>query len=193
MLARALRLFLLRILPIGPRTGTKEKFDFLGFNFLNGKTRKGDYTLCVITSEKKLKAKRQSVKAWLRTRLNPADSGDAEVDQPGDPRTLRVLQRERELLKDSEVRRLRQGIHAEDAPPTRAKAPNDVGKVQCDMEVLRQAGTHHGGWIYGDGSRRWIEEPYGAVPHVRFCEGELGHDNDRRSLLDGKGAVCQIL
>lgn len=59
-----------RILPIGPRTGTKEKFDFLGFTFLNGKTRKGDDMLCVITSEKKLKAKRQSVKEWLRTRLN---------------------------------------------------------------------------------------------------------------------------
>lgn len=58
-----------RILPIGRRTGTKEKFDFLGFTFYNTKTRKGTYRLGIKSSEKKLRAKRQAAKEWLRTRL----------------------------------------------------------------------------------------------------------------------------
>jgi len=58
-----------RILPIGRFKGTKEDFDFLGFTFFNTQTRGGKYRLGVRTSKKKLKAKKQSVKAWLKTRL----------------------------------------------------------------------------------------------------------------------------
>ena len=58
-----------RILPIGRYKGTKEDFDFLGFTFFNTKTRYGKYRLGVRTSKKKLKAKRQAAKAWLRARL----------------------------------------------------------------------------------------------------------------------------
>jgi len=58
-----------RILPIGRFKGTKEDFDFLGFTFYNTKTRAGKYRLGVRTSSKKLKAKKQTAKAWLQTRL----------------------------------------------------------------------------------------------------------------------------
>ena len=58
-----------RILPIGRFKGGKEDFDFLGFTFYNTKTRGGKYRLGIRTSKKKLKAKKQTVKAWLRTRL----------------------------------------------------------------------------------------------------------------------------
>ena len=58
-----------RILPIGRFKGTKEDFDFLGFTFFNTKTRGGKYRIGVRTSNKKMKMKRQAVKAWLRTRL----------------------------------------------------------------------------------------------------------------------------
>ena len=58
-----------RILPFGRFKGTKEKFDFLGFTFFNGKTQAGKYKTVIRTSEKKLKAKRQEAKAWLRKRL----------------------------------------------------------------------------------------------------------------------------
>ena len=58
-----------RILPMGRFKGTKEKVDFLGFAFYNTRGRNGKYRLGIHTSEKKLKAKRQAVKAWLRTRL----------------------------------------------------------------------------------------------------------------------------
>ena len=58
-----------RILPIGRFKGTKEDFDFLGFTFFNTKTRGGKYRLGIRTSKKKLKAKRQAAKAWLRTRM----------------------------------------------------------------------------------------------------------------------------
>ena len=51
-----------RILPIGRFKGTKEDFDFLGFTL-------GKYRVGVRTSKKKLKAKKQAAKAWLRTRL----------------------------------------------------------------------------------------------------------------------------
>jgi group II intron reverse transcriptase/maturase len=52
-----------RILPIGRFNGTKEDFDFLGFTFFNTQTREGKYRLGVRTSKKKLKAKKQTVKA----------------------------------------------------------------------------------------------------------------------------------
>ena len=63
-----------RILPIGRYKGTKEDFDFLGFTFYNTKTGKGYYRLGIRTSKKKLKAKRQAAKQWMRTRLTkPVD------------------------------------------------------------------------------------------------------------------------
>ena len=58
-----------RILPMGRFTGTKEDFDFLGFTFFNAKTRQGKYRVGVRTSKKKLKAKKQAAKLWLRGRL----------------------------------------------------------------------------------------------------------------------------
>lgn len=58
-----------RILPIGRFKGAKEDFDFLGFTFYNTTTRGGKYRLGIRSSKKKLKAKRQAAKEWLRTRL----------------------------------------------------------------------------------------------------------------------------
>lgn len=59
-----------RILPIGRFKGTKEDIDFLGFTFFNTKTRTGKYRLGIRTSKKKLKAKRQAAKAWLKERMH---------------------------------------------------------------------------------------------------------------------------
>lgn len=58
-----------RILPFGRYKGTKEDFDFLGFTFFNTTTRTGKYRIGVRTSKKKLKAKKQAAKAWLRKQL----------------------------------------------------------------------------------------------------------------------------
>lgn len=58
-----------RVLPFGRYKGTKETFDFLGFTFLNTTTRTGKYRVGVKSSAKKMKAKRQAVKAWLKDRL----------------------------------------------------------------------------------------------------------------------------
>ena len=41
-----------RILPFGRYKGGKDKFDFLGFEFHNGKTIKGIYCTYIITSRK---------------------------------------------------------------------------------------------------------------------------------------------
>ena len=68
-----------RILPIGRFKGTKEDFEFLGFTFFNTKTRGGKYRLGVRTSKKKLKAKRQAAKEWLRTRLTKPVSQTMEM------------------------------------------------------------------------------------------------------------------
>ncbi len=68
-----------RILPIGRFKGTKEDFDFLGFTFFNTQTRGGKYRLGVRTSKNKLKAKKQTVKAWLRTRLTKPVSETMEL------------------------------------------------------------------------------------------------------------------
>lgn len=58
-----------RILPFGRYKGTKESFDFLGFTFFNTTTRTGKYRVGIRSSTKKMKAKRQAVKKWLRGRL----------------------------------------------------------------------------------------------------------------------------
>ena len=68
-----------RILPIGRFKGTKEDFDFLGFTFYNAKTRGNKYRLGIRTSKKKLKAKRQAAKEWLRTRLTKPVSRTMEL------------------------------------------------------------------------------------------------------------------
>jgi group II intron reverse transcriptase/maturase len=58
-----------RILPFGRFKGTKDEFDFLGFTFFNTKNKNGKYRVGVKTSKKKLKAKKQAAKAWLREQL----------------------------------------------------------------------------------------------------------------------------
>lgn len=59
-----------RIIPFGRFKGTKEKFDFLGFTHINGKTRNGKYKLIHHTSEKKLKQKKANVKQWLKENMH---------------------------------------------------------------------------------------------------------------------------
>jgi hypothetical protein len=46
------------------------KFDFLGFTHITGKSRKGKFCVKRKTSQKKLKAKRQVVKKWLRENMH---------------------------------------------------------------------------------------------------------------------------
>jgi hypothetical protein len=46
------------------------RFDFLGFTHITGKSRKGAFCVKRITSQKKLKAKRQAVKKWLRENMH---------------------------------------------------------------------------------------------------------------------------
>jgi len=46
------------------------QFDFLGFTFITGKTRNGKYTVIKVTSQKKLKQKRQKVKEWLKKNMH---------------------------------------------------------------------------------------------------------------------------
>jgi hypothetical protein len=46
--------------------GCKDTFDFLGFTFINGTTKKGTYKVILHTSLKKLKVKRAVLKKWLR-------------------------------------------------------------------------------------------------------------------------------
>jgi len=60
-----------RIIPFGREAGEHAPtFDFLGFTFYGGKSRKGEFTVKLQTSKKKLKAKRQAVKAWLRANMH---------------------------------------------------------------------------------------------------------------------------
>jgi len=59
-----------RIIPFGRHSHSKETFDFLGFTFINGKTRKGSYKVAIITSAKKLKAKRLAVKEWIKLQMH---------------------------------------------------------------------------------------------------------------------------
>ena len=50
--------------------GKTESFDFLGFTHINGQTRAGKYRLEHRTSRKKLEAKKQVVKEWLRENIH---------------------------------------------------------------------------------------------------------------------------
>ena len=49
--------------------GSKDEFDFLGFAHYNGKTRKGYYKTIHKTSKKKLKAKKQMAKQWIKENI----------------------------------------------------------------------------------------------------------------------------
>ena len=50
--------------------GNAGKFDFLGFTHITGKNKKGAYCVKRITSQKKLKIKRQVAKEWLRKNMH---------------------------------------------------------------------------------------------------------------------------
>lgn len=64
-----------KILPFGRfQRQSKATFDFLGFTHVNGVTRKGKYKLMHITATKKLKAKMQASKIWLRQHMHEKPS-----------------------------------------------------------------------------------------------------------------------
>lgn len=52
------------------KDGKTESFDFLGFTFINGGTLTGKYRIIYRTSKKKLKAKKQAVKEWLKMNVH---------------------------------------------------------------------------------------------------------------------------
>lgn len=52
------------------KDGKTESFDFLGFTFINGGTLTGKYRIIYRTSKKKLKAKKQAVKEWLKMNIH---------------------------------------------------------------------------------------------------------------------------
>jgi len=56
--------------------GKTETFDFLGFTHINGVTRNGKYRVVHRTSKKKLSAKKQAVKEWLKYNIQgkPSDT-----------------------------------------------------------------------------------------------------------------------
>ena len=68
-----------RILPFGRYKGTKEKFDFLGFTHINGKSHWGKYCVLHRTSKKKLKQKRESAKQWLKKHMH--ESFEETIDK----------------------------------------------------------------------------------------------------------------
>ena len=49
--------------------GSKDSFDFLGFTHYNGRTRKGYYQVIHKTSKKKMKAKKQNAKIWIKENI----------------------------------------------------------------------------------------------------------------------------
>ena len=59
-----------KVIPFGRQKGTKETFDFLGFTHVNGRTRTGKYTIQHKTSKKKLKAKKEIAKKWLKENMH---------------------------------------------------------------------------------------------------------------------------
>ena len=59
--------------------GKTETFDFLGFTHINGKTRMGKYRVVHRTSKKKLSAKKQAVKEWLRANIHAKPSDTIEL------------------------------------------------------------------------------------------------------------------
>ena len=58
--------------------GKTDTFDFLGFTHINGETQKGNYTVLHRTSKKKLKAKKQNVKEWLKENMHGKPSETIE-------------------------------------------------------------------------------------------------------------------
>jgi len=60
-----------QIIKFGRNAGEESgKFDFLGFTHITAKSRTGEWCVKKITSQKKLKAKRQIVKKWLRENMH---------------------------------------------------------------------------------------------------------------------------
>ena len=61
------------------KNGKTENFDFLGFTFINGETLTEKYRIIYRTSKKKLKAKKQAVKEWLRQNIHGKPSDTIEL------------------------------------------------------------------------------------------------------------------
>ena len=58
-----------RIVPVGRNSKKEDRFEFLGFEFYNTKTRVGTWKLGIRTSPKKLKLKKTALRQWIREQL----------------------------------------------------------------------------------------------------------------------------
>jgi len=59
-----------KIIKFGRYSNSKETFDFLGFTHINGKSRLNKYLVIHRTSKKKLKAKKQIAKEWIKENMH---------------------------------------------------------------------------------------------------------------------------
>lgn len=59
-----------RIMPFGRNSKTNDKFDFLGFTHVNGKTRYGKYAVRHLISKKKEKMFKANLKKWVKENRN---------------------------------------------------------------------------------------------------------------------------
>ena len=59
-----------RIIPFGKIIGNTKTFDFLGFTFMNGKTRNGKYMVQLKISKKKKKAKKKNIKQFIKENMH---------------------------------------------------------------------------------------------------------------------------
>lgn len=88
-----------RILPFGRFKGTKDKFDFLGFTFVNGKTQTGKYRPVIKTSKKKLKQKKQAMSKWLYDNMHSPIAETGRTLKKKINRTLCILWNKWQLLR----------------------------------------------------------------------------------------------
>lgn len=59
-----------RFARVDSKDGRTENFDFLGFTIINGVSKNGKFYILFRTSKKKLSAKRQAMKEWLRNNMH---------------------------------------------------------------------------------------------------------------------------
>ena len=152
--------------------GKPETFNFLGFTFICGKSRRGKFLIKRKTRRDRMRAKLQAIKQELRRRMHQPIPDTGKMAETG---RHRILQLPRGADQQSGARRLpllRHRTLAALAPAPQPERRHDLGADHAARQRLAPETAHPPSLAqarFAVTHPRW--EPYAGNPHVRICAG----------------------
>ena len=162
--------------------GKPETFNFLGFTFICGKSRRGKFLIKRKSRRDRMRAKLQAIRTGTAT---ATASADCHARQMADPGRYRILQLPAQCRPTNE-RLQRSGTNSPEAGSGYSADADQRGAINWErMRLLANTWLPRPRILHPWPNQRFAVthprwEPYAGKPHVRFCAGALSNGRPYR-------------